>query len=96
MADLIYVDTNVYISYFRQESDSLRLLGDFAFELFRKTLSCSYVLVVSSWVLKELSSKIDEQTVNEFVAEFNALGKLRSVGASASEFSCCKTVCELA
>lgn len=91
MSELVYLDTNIYISYFRQETDSLRPLGDFAFELLRKTLSCSYTLVLSSWVLTELSSKIDERTLSEFVFEFKKQQKVVFVGVDESDFVLAKS-----
>ncbi len=38
----IYVDTNIYLDFFLNRKDKLRPLGDFAFELFKRTLAKSY------------------------------------------------------
>jgi predicted nucleic acid-binding protein len=40
MSELIYVDTNVLIDFFLNRKDALRPIGDFAFELFKKSIDC--------------------------------------------------------
>ena len=52
----IYVDTNIYLDYFLNRNDSLRPLGDFAFELFRRTRSCEFEIILSDWVEQELEN----------------------------------------
>jgi predicted nucleic acid-binding protein len=47
----------VWIDYFLNRKDRLRPLGDFAFELFRKSAACSYTIVVSDWLLEEIEKK---------------------------------------
>ena len=52
----IYVDTNIYLDYFLNRTDRLRPLGDFAFELFRRTISCEFEIILSDWVEQELKN----------------------------------------
>ncbi|MFT4326264.1 MAG: type II toxin-antitoxin system VapC family toxin [Candidatus Woesearchaeota archaeon] len=60
MSEKIYVDTNVWLDYLYNRTDKLRPLGEFAFELFRKSVACAYTIVISDWVLDEVS-KYDPQ-----------------------------------
>mgnify|MGYP000294038411 CR=1 FL=1 len=70
MSELIYVDTNVWISLFKQERDSLRPLSDFSFELFRKSLACEYNIVISGWLLKELELTNFNKESFEIIQQF--------------------------
>ena len=63
---LVYVDTNVYLDYFENRTDRLRPLGEFAFQFFRRTEKCEFEIVVSDFVLEELSKRIDEKQQEEF------------------------------
>ncbi len=50
----IYIDTNIYMDYFDGRNDYMRPLGEFAFQVFQRTLSCEFIIVVSSLVFDEL------------------------------------------
>jgi len=65
MTKLIYIDTNVYIDYFHGRSNGLRPLGDFAFEIIRRTLKCEFEIIISSWVIEELEKHSDEKRIGE-------------------------------
>lgn len=67
MSELIYIDTNVYIDYFLNRKDKFRPLGDFAFELLRKSLDCKYTIIISKWVLDELGFFISEKEITELI-----------------------------
>ena len=54
MEKLIYLDTNIYIDYFKNRTDYSRPLGEFAFQLLRRTFGCEFKIVISSLVLTEL------------------------------------------
>lgn len=90
MPELIYIDTNVYLDFFLNRKDTLRPLGDFAHELFRKTRSCAYILVTSTLVLKELDQKCDSKRLYEFLDEFKKNKKIICVSFTGQEIRCAK------
>lgn len=51
---LLYIDTNIYLDYFEARNDYMRPLGEFAFQVFQRTLSCEFTVILSSLVLDEL------------------------------------------
>lgn len=63
MSQLIYVDTNVYLDYLFNRKDRLRPLGDFAFELMRKTVSCEYTILISDAVIDELENHVTKEKI---------------------------------
>lgn len=65
MAELIYIDSNVYLDYLLNRKDKLRPLGDFAFELLRKVISCKYEILISDLVLDELNNHADEDEIQK-------------------------------
>jgi len=65
--ELIYIDTNVYIDYFEGRSDGLRPLGDFAFNLIKRALSCEYKIAFSSFIEEELESNGHKTQLNELL-----------------------------
>lgn len=54
--ELIYIDTNCYMDYFENRRDNLRPLGDFAYNLLRKSIECEYKIIISSLVIDELEA----------------------------------------
>lgn len=85
MSELIYVDTNVWISLFKEEQDYLRPLSDFSFELFRKALNCEYDLLVSSWLFKELTLCGYVKEAKAITSEFKEKNKLHFVDMSSRD-----------
>lgn len=63
---LIYLDTNIYIDYFDGRVDRLRPLGEFAYQILRRTFECEFTIVTSSLV-------IDELAYNGYLEKFKAL-----------------------
>lgn len=82
----LYCDTNVFVDYHNNGSDSLRPLGYFAFECFFRGWNCSFELVVSSWVRKEALNYISADQFEEILDEFRSVGKLHEVTYSDEEF----------
>jgi len=68
MAELIYIDTNVWLDYLLNRTDRLRPLGEFAFELFRKSVECKYEILVSGFVLFELKKYVSNNKISEVIA----------------------------
>lgn len=64
MSELIYIDTNVYLDHFENRVDKMRPLGEFAFNVIRRTLDCEFNVVVSSQVLDELKNAGAHQSIN--------------------------------
>ncbi|TRZ54168.1 hypothetical protein D4Q76_02995 [archaeon] len=64
MTKRIYCDTNVYLDYLLDRSNLLgRSIGDRAFRVFSRALSCEFEIVFSSWNNDELKSAVDWNTV---------------------------------
>ena len=83
----VYVDTNVFVDYHNNSHDSLRPLGLFAFACFSRGWNCSFSLVVSSWVRKEVLRHLSLEEYEEVLREFRSVGKLREVTYSDAEFT---------
>ena len=61
----IYCDTNIYLDFLLDRKNLFGSnLGDKAFSVFYKVLSCKFILVVSSWNLIELKNKIEHNSLN--------------------------------
>jgi predicted nucleic acid-binding protein len=58
MSKLIYVDTNVFLDYLQQRSSKYLDYQGFAVNLFNRTLSCEFTLLVSDITLFEIKKVI--------------------------------------
>lgn len=90
MAELIYIDTNVWIDFFLDRKDKLRPLGDFAFELIQKSLSCKYFIVVSDWLIRELKFTDHLDSFKQLEKELVKHEKVVYVKSSFEDFSIAK------
>lgn len=72
----IYVDTNVYLDYFEGRTDYMRPLGDFAYEVFQRTLSCEFTIILSGLVVKEILNNRDEEQVYDLINELKEKNKI--------------------
>ena len=79
MSELIYIDTNVWIDFFLNRNDGLRPLGDFAHELLIKTSQCKYEIVISDWLLKELTKTDHIGQYKELEGQLLEMGKIKYV-----------------
>ena len=79
---LLYIDTNVYLDYFEGRVDNLRPLGEFAYQIFQRTLSCEFHIVISSHLLKELRFIEKDSKIEEFLEEFKEKNKIIFVACS--------------
>lgn len=82
MSQLIYVDTNVYIDYFQGRKDSKRDLGKSATELLKSAIKCKYKIVVSLWVLEELSRYISLERIDQLLSRLEKRDKVQYVDYS--------------
>ena len=73
---LLYIDTNIYMDHFDGRVDRLRPLGEFAFQLLRRSLGCEFRIVISSLVLEELFYNSYEEPIKELLPDFDAKGKV--------------------
>lgn len=72
----IYVDTNVYLDYFEGRTDYMRPLGDFAHEVFQRTLSCEFTIILSGLVVKEILNNRDEEQMYDLINELKEKNKI--------------------
>lgn len=72
----IYLDTNIYMDYFDGRNDYMRPLGEFAFQIFQRTLSCEFSIVISSSLLKELHYNQYTDKIKELFEELEEKNKL--------------------
>ncbi len=65
MSIKIYCDTNIYLDFLLDRKNFYGdNLGDEAFSVFNRVISCEFILVVSSWNLVELKNKIEYNSLN--------------------------------
>lgn len=43
----IYLDTCIYLDYLMDRKDNLRPLGEFAFQLLKRTFECEFEIIIS-------------------------------------------------
>ncbi|MFT4312252.1 MAG: type II toxin-antitoxin system VapC family toxin [Candidatus Woesearchaeota archaeon] len=91
MSKRIYVDTNVWIDFFLNRNDSLRPLGEFAFELFYKTLGCSFTIVVSDWLLTELKNTGHYKSYENLQGELKKKDKIIFIETTRADIDEAKT-----
>ena len=75
----VYCDANIFIDYFRDRSDGIRPLKDFAFNFFSKGWNCGFGLVVSDWLLTELRSHLTEVEIEDILSVYRDKKKLITV-----------------
>lgn len=83
---LIYCDTNVYLDYFFDRRDNIRPLGEFAFQVFRRTFGCEFRIAVSDWLLEEIGKNGAESPMAELVGRLKDADKLVEVKTGADDF----------
>jgi predicted nucleic acid-binding protein len=94
MNNLIYLDTNIYLDYLEDRTDNIRPLGEFAFQLIKRTIACEFKIVISGLVFKELANNIDENRVKELFAELNDLDKLIEIEAIEEDVNKTVRICK--
>ncbi len=82
----IYADANIFLDYLENRTDNIRSLGEFAFQLFRRTLECEFFIVSSDWVLEELKASVQGLTVlNVLLRDLRETGKIEVLERTESE-----------
>lgn len=79
MSQLIYLDTNIYIDYFEGRVDYLRPLGEFAFNVIRKTIGCEFRIMISQVVTQEIEYNNYKDKLLELIKTFKERNKIESV-----------------
>ena len=72
----IYIDTNIYIDYFDGRSDGIRPLGEFAYNLLRRTFECEFVIIISGVILKELEYNTYEEKGRKLIKDLKEKNKI--------------------
>ena len=90
MSKLLYIDTNVWISLFKEEKDYLRPISDFSFELFRRALNCEFDIVISTWLLKELVLTRYSKDSDRVIQEFRSKHKVVFLQTSKEDYALAK------
>ena len=77
---LVYVDTCVFLNYWLDEYGKHveQYFSHYANEFFKKVLDCKYEIVISNFVVKEVSKvlRISEHEAIPYFDEFTSSGKL--------------------
>ena len=75
----IYCDANIFIDYFYSRKDKFRDLGEFAYQIFKRTLDCEFHIILSDWLLYELKNYIEDEKLKEFLNDFKKKNKIIKV-----------------
>lgn len=69
MSQSIYCDTNIYLDYLGDRCNLFgKNIGDRAFSIFNRTLSCEFDIAISSWNIVELKNKADISRLNALLS----------------------------
>ena len=72
----IYIDTACYIDHFEGRIDNLRPLGEFAYNLIRKSIECEYKIIISNLVIDELEFNDYGKKIQELISDLKEADKL--------------------
>ena len=73
---IIYCDTNFYLDYFYDRRDKFRPLGEFAFQVIQRALSCEFKFIISDWLIVELEKNHAKQKMNDLLIELRKKDKI--------------------
>lgn len=85
MAELIYIDTNIYLDYWENRIDKMRPLGEFAYNVIKRAVNCEFVVITSDLVFKELGNWMNQQSINKIFENLKFSKKLEVAAAFDSE-----------
>lgn len=85
MSQLIYLDTNIYLDYFENRNDYLRPLGEFAFNLLRKTINCEFDILISSLLNDEIRANGYQKQMQELISVLEVRHKVINVEISVKD-----------
>lgn len=84
---LIYLDTNIYMDYFDGRTDLLRPLGEFAYQVLKRTISCEFKIIISGLVLEELFYNTYEENIKKILPDFAKNNKIVEIEASPEDIA---------
>lgn len=85
----IYVDTNVFIDFVKEDSSRRRAI--LTYEFFRKGWNCAFELIVSDWTRSELKKHVKEEYLNLLFNEFKSRNKLHFISHTKEETELAKS-----
>jgi len=88
----IYCDTNILLDYFGSRKDRFRDLGEFAFQIFRRTLDCEFELIISDWLLYELKNYVPPEKLKDFLEEFKKKNKIIKINKTDEDIKKAKEI----
>ena len=75
----IYCDTCLYMDIFEGRKDKFRDLAEFALQIFRRVGEGEFTLIISDWLLFELSRHADDKTITDFLKPLFDKGRIIKV-----------------
>ncbi len=73
----IYVDTNVFIDFVKEDSSNIKSV--LTYEFFRKGWNCEFELIVSDWTRTEITRHVNEQELRLLLGQFKSRNKLHFI-----------------
>ncbi len=83
----IYLDTNIYLDWLECRTDRLRPLGEFAFQIIRRTLECEFEIIISDVVLFELKRHTKMNEVMDLINKLSKKNKIIKIEKSEEDRS---------
>ncbi|MBI2530013.1 MAG: PIN domain-containing protein [Candidatus Diapherotrites archaeon] len=84
----LFVDTNIFADYYLDRSNHVVPLGEFAFQLIKRSISCEFYILTSDDVITELKRILNkkENELNEIIfKELIATKKIQFIKASENQ-----------
>ncbi len=84
----LFVDTNIFADYYLDRSDHIMPLGEFAFQLIKRSISCEFYILTSDDVITELKRILNkkENELNEIIfKELIATKKIQFIKVSENQ-----------
>lgn len=89
----VYVDTNEYLDYWLDRQDNFRPLGLFAGQVFDAVKGCTFTLVISDSIVKEIDKNLPYPSVaKEFFRNIRKLDKLIEIKVTREVFNKAKAM----
>lgn len=73
MAEKYYLDTSIWMDYYEDRKDSSKNIGEFAFKFLCKLLASKSIIVVSSFVQRELEANYSLDKIRSMTTPFEKL-----------------------
>jgi len=80
MAKRFYLDTSIWRDFLEDRKDSLRPLGEFAFQFLKKCRETNAEIIVSDAVVFELKAGLSDELVKEIFTSFGGIIRMVAAG----------------